>query len=95
MEHESQERFLSSAKKGRMVMKSFFGNGRRYLIGLLAFVPFLTMLTVHRMLGLSDVLMAQPKPHEPFWPVYNVVMVIAFYAGILGYLAYLWNTKDS
>ena len=76
-------------------MKSFFGNGRRYFIGLLAFVPFLTMLTVHRMLGLSHALMAQPKPNEPFWPVYNVVMIIAFYAGIAGFLGYLWNTTDS
>ncbi len=73
-------------------MKSFFGNGRRYFIGLLAFVPFLTMLTLHRLLGLSDAFMSKPKPDEPFWPGYNEVMVIAFYAGILGYLAYLWNT---
>ena len=75
-------------------MKSFFGDWRRYLSGLLAFVPFLTMLTVHRLLGLSNTLMAQPKPHERFWPVYNVVTIIAFYSGIIGYLAYLWNNDS-
>ena len=52
------------------------------------------MLTVHRLLGLSDTLMAQPKPHERFWPVYNVVTIIAFYSGIIGYLAYLWNNDS-
>ena len=71
-------------------MQSFFGNRRRYFIGLLAFVPFLTMLTVHRLLGLSDAWMAQPKPNEPFWPVYNNVMIIAFYSGIASFLLYLW-----
>jgi hypothetical protein len=82
------------ATKGRAAMKSFFGNGWRYLTGLWAFFPFLTMLAVHRLLGLSDAFMAKPKPSEPFWPVYNIVMVIAFYAGIGSYLTYLWVTDS-
>ena len=75
-------------------MKSFLGDWRRYIIGLLAFFPFLTMFTVHRLIGLSDTLMAQPKPGEIFWPSYNLVMVIALYSGVLGYLAYLWVTDS-
>jgi hypothetical protein len=57
---------------------------------LLAFVPFLLMLIVHRLLGLSDAFLAAPKPGEPYWPVYNLVMVFAFWFGFMGYVGYLF-----
>src|SRR4051794_11101336 len=46
------------------------------------FVPFVLMLGVHRMLGLSDALMVSAGPGERPAYGYNLVMVGAFYLGV-------------
>lgn len=74
-------------------MKAFFRDWIKLVVGLLAFVPCLTMVIVHRMLGLSDAILAQPKPDQPFYPAYNFLMVFAFYAGIVAYFTYLLVPK--
>ena len=57
----------------------------------LALVPFGLMLVVHRSLGLSDAALAAPKPGEPYWPLFNFGMILAFYLGVAGYLAHtIW-----
>ena len=47
--------------------------------------PFAVMLVVHRMLGLADNLLAAPEVGKPDGAVYNLVMVLALWAGILGF----------
>jgi hypothetical protein len=54
----------------------------------LAFIPFGLMLIVHRSLGMSDALLAASKPAQPFWPRFNVAMIVVFYLGVGGYLAH-------
>ena len=53
-----------------------------------AFAPFAAMLSIHRLLGLSDAMFGAIAPGETFWPLYNPVMVLMFYAGVAGYLAH-------
>jgi hypothetical protein len=51
-------------------------------VSLLFLVPFLVMLAIHRLLGLSDALMIQTPPGEREAHTYNLVMVIIFYFGV-------------
>lgn len=60
----------------------------RHWIAPLAFIPFGLMLIVHRSLGLSDAMLAAPRPGQPFWPLYNVALVLALYLGVGGYLTH-------
>ncbi|MCE9547922.1 MAG: hypothetical protein K8T25_20820 [Planctomycetia bacterium] len=66
----------------------------KHWIGPLAFVPFAILFVIHRRLGLSDALLAAPAPGQPFWPVYNLVMGILLYAGLLVYLAHTFWMAD-
>jgi hypothetical protein len=67
------------------------GRLAHHWIAPLAFIPFGLMLIVHRSLGLSDALLAAPNPGQPFWPLFNVAMILALYLGVGGYLAHtLW-----
>lgn len=59
-----------------------------------AFVPFAAMLTVHRILGLSDAMMVAPAPGQPHSLLYNMLMVLAFYAGIGGYVLHIALVAD-
>jgi hypothetical protein len=70
------------------------GRLAHHWIAILAFVPFGLMLIVHRSLGLSDALLAAPKPGEPFWPLFNVAMILVFYLGVGGYLAHAFWLSD-
>ncbi len=54
-------------------------------------MPFGLMLIVHRSLGLSDAMLAAPKPGQRFWPLYNIALVVAFYLGVGGYLAHTFS----
>ena len=56
-------------------MQSVF---RAHLTAFLFLVPFVTMLTIHQMLGLSNNLMIGPAPGEPDSQIYNLFMVTAF-----------------
>ncbi|MGL4463469.1 MAG: hypothetical protein ACRC1K_15065 [Planctomycetia bacterium] len=60
----------------------------------LVFAPFGLMLFVHQSLGLSDALLAVPKPGEPFWPHFNLTMVFVFYLGVGGYAAHAFWLSD-
>jgi hypothetical protein len=48
--------------------------------------PFAAMLVVHRVLGLSDNLMVAPEAGEPDGAIYNLIMVLVLWAGIIGFL---------
>lgn len=72
-------------------MKTLF---RSHLFAFAAFVPFAAMLTVHRMLGLSDAMMVAPAPGEPHSLLYNMLMVLAFYAGISVYVLHITLIAD-
>lgn len=54
-------------------------------IGFLLLVPFLVMLAVHRLLGLSDALMVQTPPGEREAHTYNLVMVGVFFCGVAAF----------
>lgn len=43
------------------------------------------MLIVHRMLGLADNLMVSPEAGKPDASVFNLVMVLMLWAGIVGF----------
>jgi hypothetical protein len=80
---------------GRVTDEKKLGDGWRPRVGWnhhwitpLAFMPFALMLIVHRLLGLSDAMLAAPNPGQPYWPIYNIAMVMVFYLGIAGYLAH-------
>ena len=60
----------------------------------LATVPFGVMLIFHRVLNLSDALLAVPKPGQQYWPFYNVVLVLVFYLGLGVYLAHTFWMYD-
>jgi hypothetical protein len=59
---------------------------RSHVFAFAAFVPFAVMLTVHRMLGLSDAMMVAPAPGQPHSLLYNTLMVLAFAGGVYGYI---------
>jgi hypothetical protein len=54
-------------------------------VSFLFLVPFLVMLAVHHLLGLSDALMIQTPPGEREARIYNAVMVAVFFAGVAAF----------
>jgi hypothetical protein len=50
--------------------------------------PFFAMLVVHRALGLADNLLAAPEPGKPDGAVYNLIMVMVLWAGLLGFFVH-------
>ena len=52
------------------------------------------MLSVHRILGLSDAMMVAPAPGEPHSMFFNMLMVLAFYAGVAGYFLHIVVVAD-
>ena len=58
------------------------------------FLPFAAMLAVHRVLGLSDAMMVAPAPGEPHSMLYNMILVLAFYAGVTGYILHIAVIAD-
>jgi len=72
-------------------MKAIF---RSHVFAFAAFVPFATMLTIHRMLGLSDAMMVAPSPGQPHSLLYNMLMVLAFYGGVGGYILHVALIAD-
>lgn len=51
-------------------------------------VPFLVLLWVHHALHLSDALMVATPPGEREAHVFNVVMAVVFFAGILSFVTH-------
>jgi hypothetical protein len=47
--------------------------------------PFATMLAVHRVLGLSDNLLVAPEAGKPDGAMYNLIMVMVLWAGVIGF----------
>jgi len=72
-------------------MQSVF---RAHLTAFLFLVPFVTMLTIHQMLGLSNNLMIGPTPGEPDSQIYNLFMVTAFWGGVFGFIWHVLSTAD-
>ena len=64
------------ASVGRPRVKALL---RSHLAAFAFFVPFAAMLTIHRMLGLSDAFMVAPAPGQPHSMLYNLLMILAFY----------------
>ena len=52
------------------------------------------MLLVSRVLGLSDAMMVAPAPSEPHSMLFNVLMVLAFYAGVGGFVLHVALVAD-
>jgi hypothetical protein len=52
----------------------------------LCLAPFLIMLAVHRLLGLSDALMVQTPPSEREAHTYNLIMTGVFFIGIAAFI---------
>lgn len=50
--------------------------------------PFFAMLVAHELLGLDDNLLAAPSPGTRDGAAFNLVMVLALWAGSLGYLVH-------
>ena len=63
-------------------MKAF----RFHVAAFAFFIPFVTMLTIHQILGLSDAMGAAPAPGERHSLLYNMLMVLTFYFGVGGYI---------
>lgn len=61
---------------------------RSHWVGFLSLVPSLVLLAIHRLLGLSDALMAQTPPREQEAHTYNLIMICVFYAGVVGFTAH-------
>ena len=59
--------------------------------GFLCLVPFLVMLAVHRLLGLSDALMIQAPPGEREAHTYNLIMVGVFYFGVAAFVIHAFG----
>jgi len=54
-------------------------------VSFLCLLPFLAMLAVHRLLGLSDALMVQTPPGEPEADTYNLIMTGVFLVGVAAF----------
>lgn len=67
---------------------------RQHWFAPLLLVPFLVMLSIHRIFGLSSAMSVNPLPGERFWPMYNPAMVVAFYAGVVSYLVNTFSLVD-
>ena len=57
-------------------------------VSFLCLLPFLVMLAVHRLLGLSDALMVQTPPGERDAHTYNLIMVGVFYVGVAAFVVH-------
>ncbi|MGB7324589.1 MAG: hypothetical protein WBD31_06940 [Rubripirellula sp.] len=49
---------------------------------------------MHRILGLSDAMMVAPAPGEPHSMLFNMLMVLVFYAGVAGYILHIALVAD-
>ena len=57
-------------------------------VGFLCLVPFLVMLALHRLFGLSDALMVQTPPGEREAHTYNLVVVAVFFLGVAAFIVH-------
>jgi hypothetical protein len=60
----------------------------RHWITPLFLLPFALLLTIHRILGLSDAMMVKPRAGETFWPLYNILMILSFWGGVSAFVAH-------
>lgn len=67
---------------------------RSHFAAFLSFLPFAAMLSTHRVLGLSDAMMVAPAPGAPHSMLFNMLMVLAFYAGVVGYILHIAVVAD-
>ena len=79
----SAKRWRSKTLLGERIMQSIIC---AHLTAFLFLLPFMVMLTIHRMLGLSDNLNVEPAPGEPDSSTYNWFMSAAFYGGVGGFV---------
>src|SRR5690242_9989277 len=54
----------------------------------LSFLPFATLLYIHWRLGMSDAMMVRPRPGQPHSIIFNIALILSFWAGVAGYLAH-------
>ena len=47
------------------------------------------MLIVHKVLNLSNHLLAAPEPGKRDWSVYNLFMILAFWTGFVGFYIHM------
>ncbi len=59
---------------------------RWHVVAFVFFLPFASMLAIHRYLGLSDAMMVAPTPGQPHSLLYNMLMICAFYIGVGGFI---------
>jgi hypothetical protein len=63
-----------------------FSNG--HWIGFVFLLPFVLMLVVHELLGMSDALLEGNEPRDDDARFYNLLMVAALYLGSLAFVVY-------
>ncbi len=63
-----------------------FRNG--HWTGVVYLLPFVIMLVVHELLGISDALLAADEPGDDDARTYNTLMVAAFYLGNLAFVVH-------
>ncbi len=69
----------------RMTTKAI---SQSHWIGFLFLVPFIVMLAIHDALGLSDAFLLAKTQLDRDSQTFNLVMVLAFYLGLAGYLTH-------
>ena len=57
-------------------------------IGFVFLLPFVVMLLVHELLGMSDALLAGNDPRDDDARLYNLLMIAALYLGSLAFVVY-------
>ena len=67
---------------------------RLHWVGFLFLVPFLILLGIHRVFGLSDALLGAPEPGEREVPVYNIALIVVFYAGVLSFIGHTFAVAE-
>ena len=63
-----------------------FWNG--HWIGFVFLLPFVVMLLVHELLGMSDAVLWSNAPEDDDARVYNLLMIAALYLGSLAFVVY-------
>lgn len=57
-------------------------------------VPFVVMLIAHKVLNLSNHLLAAPEPGTRDWLAYNLFMILAFWTGFVGFYIHMTCTGE-
>jgi hypothetical protein len=71
------------------VREAGFWNG--HWPGFVFLLPFLVMLVVHELLGMSDALFAGNDPRDDGARLYNLLMITALYLGSLAFIVHAFS----